>query len=243
MQTAYSRIVLKFSGEALAGTQGYGICQESLLSCVTQIKTLHDAGVQICLVIGGGNIFRGAEGVTKGVPKADGDNIGMMATMINALSLRAGFIGQGVRCRVFSAIHIDKCADYFIRDNALAALENNELIICAAGTGNPFFTTDSAAALRASELDADVLLKATQVDGVYDSDPRTNPDATRLPKLTYQDAISKNLRVMDASAFSLCMDNDIPIIVFKWDRHGSLEKCIRGEQVGSLITNSDTPLN
>jgi uridylate kinase len=232
----YTRIVLKFSGEALAGGNRFGFSPEAVAGCIDQISRLHEEGLQICLVVGGGNIFRGSLGVHEGIPKGEGDYIGMMATVVNALMLQSHFRARGVKCRVFSSLRIDKCAELFDREKALQALAENQLLINAAGTGNPFFTTDSAAALRAAELEADALFKATQVDGVYDSDPHTNPDARKIPRLTYREAIDKQLGVMDASAFSLCMDNRIPIIIFKWDTAHTLRRCLEGDVPGSIIS-------
>lgn len=235
MSVAYKRILLKLSGEVLAGDKGYGYDPQIAVGIAREIKEVYDRGVQIALVLGGGNIFRGVAGAAQGFNRSTGDTVGMLATMINALLFKETLEAEGMPTRVLSASEMNKVSEFYIRERAIRHLEKHRIIIIGGGTGNPYFTTDTAAALRAAEIDCDVLMKATKVDGVYDSDPATNPHAKKLQSLTPQEALERNIRVMDAAAFSLCMDNDIPIAVFKLLEKGNLRKCIEGQPVGSVV--------
>jgi uridylate kinase len=235
MDPYYKRILLKISGEALAGSKGYGIDPAVARQIALEIKTVYDAGVQIVMVIGGGNIFRGVAGTSAGIDRNVGDTVGMLATIINSLLFRESLLAAGVKCRVLSAISVDKAADLYTAQRAIAHLNKGRVVIVAAGTGNPFFTTDTAAALRCAETRCDVLIKATKVDGIYDCDPATNPNAVKLDMLTHSEALARNIRVMDITAFSLCMENAIPILVFKLLESGNLRKCIEGHTVGSIV--------
>lgn len=235
MSTTYKRILLKLSGEVLAGEKGYGYDPETAQTIAQEIKEVHELGVQIAIVLGGGNIFRGVAGAAQGFNRSTGDTVGMLATMINALLFKETLEASGMPARVLSATEMNKVSEYYIRERAIRHLEKSRITIMGGGTGNPYFTTDTAAALRAAEVDCDVLMKATKVDGVYESDPIINPDAKKLQSLTPQEALEKNIRVMDAAAFSLCMDNDIPIAVFKLMKKGNLRKCIEGQPVGSVV--------
>ena len=232
----YRRILLKLSGEALGGERGLGICPEVVHDIASQIKEVRDLGVQMVIVIGGGNIFRGARGSEKGIERATGDYMGMLATVINALALQDALEKQGVETRVQSAIAMAQVAEPFIRRRAVRHLEKGRVVIFGGGTGNPFFSTDTAAALRANEIGAEVILKATKVDGVYDSDPHENPSAKKFDHLKYIEAVNRRLAVMDTTALTLCMENNLPILVLNlWDPK-ALEKALRGEQVGTLIS-------
>jgi uridylate kinase len=235
MKAIYRRIMLKISGEALAGSRGYGIDPAVTRAITLEIKRVYDAGVQTCIVIGGGNIFRGLAGAAQGVDRTTGDTVGMLATVINSLLFKESLLREGMKACVFSAVQMDKVAPMFIAGKAIDKLESGHVVIVAGGTGNPYFTTDTAAALRCAETGCDVLMKATKVDGIYDSDPVKNPDAVKIPALTHQEALSRNLRIMDSAAFSLCMENDIPIIVFKLTEQGSLLNCVQGKPAGSIV--------
>ncbi len=230
----YKRILLKLSGEVFAGTKGFGFDLAIVDRIAADIREIHESGVQIGVVIGGGNIFRGAAGA-ENMDRSLADNIGMLATAINSLYLKSSLEKIGVKTVVMSAIPCPKVAEYFTAESARAHCENNHVVIIAGGTGNPYFTTDSAAALRCAEIQAEVLLKATKVDGVYDSDPVKNPNAVKFTAITHAEALSKNLRVMDATAIALCMENNIPIIVFKLLESGCLKKCIEGAAVGTIV--------
>lgn len=234
--TTYKRVLLKLSGEALAGKQGYGVDPAVTAQIAQDIKEVHNAGVQVGIVIGGGNIFRGVAGATQGVDRTAGDMVGMLATLMNSLLVKEALKAAGLDARVLSAFKIEKGAEFFIRDRAVNHLENGRIVIVAGGTGNPYFTTDTAAALRCAELDCDVLMKATKVDGVYDKDPMKYDDAIKLETLTHSEALQKNLKVMDSTAFSLCMDNDIPILVFKLLEKGNLMRAVSGQPIGSTVT-------
>lgn len=231
----FRRVLIKLSGEALQGEQGYGISPQTLTIFAEQICEIQKAGVEVAIVIGGGNIFRGVAGSTAGMDRASADYMGMLATVINGLALQDAIESLGVQTRVQTALEIKEVAEPYIRRRATRHLEKGRVVIFAAGTGNPYFTTDTAAALRAMECHAEVILKATNVDGVYDSDPQKNPDAKRFDQLTYIDVLSKNLRVMDSTAISLCMDNGLPIIVFDLNRVGNMKRVICGEKLGTLI--------
>ena len=232
----YSRILLKLSGEALGGEAGIGIAAGALQSMANQIKEVHELGVQIVIVMGGGNIFRGLQGTEKGIERATADYMGMLGTIINALALQDALEKTGVATRVQTAISMAQVAEVFIRRRAVRHLEKGRVVIFGGGTGNPFFSTDTAAALRANEIGVEVVLKATKVDGIYDSDPKKNPKAKRYTQLSYLDALQKRLKVMDSTAFSLCMDNKMPIIVFDLFRPHNLKRVVMGEQVGTLVT-------
>ena len=237
MATHYKRVLLKLSGEGLAGERGYGIDTDVLSSVAEDIKEIHSAGVQVGIVVGGGNIFRGVAGSSMGVTdRTAGDTIGMLATLMNSLMIQQALKALDIDARVLSAFKVEKACEFFIRDKAINHLNNNRVVIVAGGTGNPFFTTDSAAALRAAELECDVLFKATQVDGVYDKDPKKYPDAVKFETITPALAIEKGLKVMDTSAFALCMDNNIPILVFELLQKGNLLKAINGENVGTVVS-------
>lgn len=232
----YRRILLKLSGEALGGTGGSGISPEAVHDIARQIGEVRELGVQVVVVIGGGNIFRGLAGSEKGIERATGDYMGMLATVINSLALQDALEKNGVATRVQSAITMSQVAEPFIRRRAVRHLEKNRVVIFGGGTGNPFFSTDTAAALRANEIGAEVILKATKVDGIYDSDPKKNPEAKRFARIGYLDALQKQLKVMDSTAFSLCMDNKMPIIVFDMFKPHNLKAVVMGEEVGTLVT-------
>ena len=231
----FKRILLKLSGEALQGADSGGIDFDTLGGFADEIKQVHGRGVQIGLVVGGGNIFRGANAEKTGVDRPTGDYMGMLATVINALAIQAVLESRGVPTRVLTAIEMRPVAEPYIRRRAVRHLEKGRVVIFGAGTGNPFFTTDTAAALRANEIGAQVLMKATKVDGVYDSDPAVNKKAKRFDVLTYTEVLSKNLRVMDAAAISLCRDNQIPILVFNLRRPGSIIKALQDKKIGTVV--------
>jgi uridylate kinase len=233
----YKRILLKLSGEALGGSKGVGIDPESVRSMAQQIKEVRDLGVQVVLVIGGGNIYRGLSGSAGGIERATGDYMGMLATVINSLALQDALEKLGVGTRVQTAITMHQVAEPFIRRRAQRHLEKGRVVIFGAGTGNPFFSTDTAAALRANEIGAEVILKATKVDGIYDSDPKKNPKAKRYDRISFQDALLQRLTVMDSTAFSLCQDNKMPIIVFDMFKPHNLRRVVLGDPVGTLVTN------
>ena len=233
----YTRVLLKLSGESLGDASGIGIGPEAVHRMAAQICEVRDLGVEVVVVVGGGNIFRGLSGSERGIERATGDYMGMLATVINALALQDALEKQGVPTRVQSAIAMAQVAESFIRRRAVRHLEKGRVVIFGGGTGNPFFSTDTAAALRANEIGADVILKATKVDGIYDSDPKKNPDAKRFTQITYLDALQRQLKVMDSTAFSLCMDNKMPIIVFDFFREHNLRRVVLGEKVGTLVTS------
>ncbi len=233
----YRRILLKLSGEALSAGGACGIDAEALANIAGQLKEVQALGVQVVVVIGGGNILRGAEAGNRGIDRVTGDFMGMLATLINALALQDALEKLGAATRVQSALNVAEVAEPFIRRRAVRHLEKGRIVIFAAGTGNPFFTTDTAAALRAAEINADVILKATKVDGVYDCDPKKNPDAKRFDRITYREAIERQLRVMDMTAFSLCMDNRMPIIVFDLFGDHNIRRVVLGEPIGTLVSS------
>jgi uridylate kinase len=232
---AYRRVLLKLSGEALAGEAGYGIDDAVLTRLASEIHEVHALGVELAVVIGGGNIFRGLAGATHGIERATADYMGMLATMMNSLALQAAIERHGVQTRVLSALEMKEVAEPYIRRRATRHLEKGRVIIFAAGTGNPFFTTDTAAGLRAVEIGAEIVCKATKVDGVYDSDPVLNPSAVRYRELTYLDVLSQKLKVMDSTAISLCMDNDLPVLVFNMLEPGNLKRAMLGEPIGTVV--------
>jgi len=234
----YHRILLKLSGEVLGNRQTGDCIDPSRLAFMAErVKKLHRLGVQIGIVLGGGNIFRGLVGAKKGVNRITGDSMGMLATIINGLAMSSALEQIGVPTRVMSAIEMPRLAETFIQRRAIRHLEKGRVCIFAGGTGNPYFSTDSAAALRASEIDADVLLKATKVDGIYTADPKLDPKATRFDRLRYEVALEKRLKVMDSAAFALCMDNEIPIVVFDFFDGNALERVVRGDAVGTLVSD------
>ena len=237
MQKAkYRRILLKLSGEALGGNNGVGICPQAVHEMARQIAEVREMGVQVVVVPGGGNIFRGAAGGVRGIERATGDYMGMLATVINALALQDALEKLGVATRVQSAISMSQVAEPFIRRRAVRHLEKGRVVIFGGGTGNPYFSTDTAAALRANEIGAEVILKATKVDGIYESDPVQNPAAKRYTRISYLEALQKRLKVMDSTAFSLCMDNKMPIIVFDFFKAHNLKRVVLGQAVGTLVT-------
>jgi len=234
-EKAFKRILLKISGESFLGEKKFGIDSVAVDSISNQIKEVRDLGCQIGIVVGGGNIFRGLSASQFGMERASADYMGMLATVINALALQDALEKMGVFTRVMSAIHMEAVAEPYIRRRAIRHLEKGRVIIFAAGTGNPYFTTDTAAALRAVEVGADVILKGTKVNGIYDGDPMLNTKATMFDSLSYLDVLSKSLKVMDATAISLCMDNNLPIIVFNLNQVGNLKRLVSGEKVGTLV--------
>jgi len=235
---AYRRILLKLSGEALMGDEDYGIDPKVISRLAEEVIEAQQAGAQIALVTGRGNIFRGAGLAASGMDRVTGDHMGMLATIINALAMQDALEKLGARCRVMSAIRINQVSEDFIRRRAIRHLEKGRIVICAAGTGNPFFTTDSGAALRAIEIGADLLLKATKVDGVYDRDPKKHADAVRFDSLSYDDVLSRDLQVMDTAAFALCRDASLPIRVFDMSQPGQLLRILHGEPIGTLVRSA-----
>ena len=235
-QPKYKRIVLKLSGESLQGPQGFGIHGETIQAIAKELKEVRDLGVEIAIMVGGGNIFRGARQRGFEIDRATGDYMGMLATMINALALQDALEKAGVHTRVQSAMGMHQVAEPFIRRRAVRHLEKGRVVIFGAGTGNPYFSTDTAAALRAMEIKADVILKATRVDGIYDADPERVSDAKFFAQITYRDVLHQDLKVMDSTAISLCMDNGMPIVVFNMNRHGNIKRVVLGERVGSTVT-------
>jgi uridylate kinase len=234
-KSAYKRILLKLSGESLQGPQGFGIHGETIQAIARELKDVHALGVEIAIMVGGGNIFRGGRQKGFEIDRATGDYMGMLATVINALALQGALEKEGIFTRVQSAIEMHQVSEPFIRRRAIRHLEKGRVVIFAAGTGNPYFSTDTAAALRAMEIKADVILKATRVDGIYDADPEKVSGAKFFAQITYRDVLHQNLKVMDATAISLCMDNGMPIVVFNMSRHGNIRRVVLGERVGSAV--------
>jgi uridylate kinase len=232
----YGRVLLKLSGEALGGEAGLGICPEAVQNMAEQIREVRVLGVQVVVVVGGGNIFRGLSGSERGIERATGDYMGMLGTVINALALQDALEKLGVPTRVQSAISMAQVAEPFIRRRAVRHLEKERVVIFGGGTGNPYFSTDTAAALRGTEVGAEVILKATKVDGIYDCDPKKNPRAKRFSHISYLEALQRQLKVMDSTAFSLCMDNKMPIIVFDLFRPHNFKRVVMGEKVGTIVT-------
>ncbi|HWP82806.1 MAG TPA: UMP kinase [Bacteroidota bacterium] len=231
----YKRILLKLSGEALLGSQEYGIDSKVLSHYAEEIRSIRELGAEIGIVIGGGNIYRGIENSSDGIDKVTGDHMGMLATVINALALQSALEHHGVLTRCQTAINMEQIAEPFIRRRAIRHLEKGRVVIFAAGTGNPYFTTDTAAALRAIEIQADVILKGTRVDGIYDSDPEKNKNAIHFPEISYLDVLKRDLKVMDLTAITLCKENKLPIIVFNMNKRGNLQKIVTGQRVGSRV--------
>ena len=242
MKPAYDRILLKLSGEALMGDQNYGIDTKVAKSVAEEIKAVHERGVEVAIVVGGGNIFRGVSKSAGGMDRGSADYIGMLATVMNAVVLQDALEKCNVYTRVLSAIDIPQLAEPFIRRRAIRHLQKGRVVIFGAGTGNPYFTTDSAAALRALEIKAEVIMKGTKVDGVYNDDPMTNSNATKFERISFQDVLEKRLRVMDSSAISLCMENNLPIMVFNMQKNGNIMKAVEGDlSIGTLVTANGLP--
>src|SRR5258705_9479711 len=235
-QPKYSRVLLKLSGEALGGESGLAIRPEAVQNMADQIREVRELGVQVVVVVGGGNIFRGVSGSEQGIERATADYMGMLATVINALALQDALEKLGVLTRVVTAIEMRAVAEPFIRRRAIRHLEKKRVVIFAAGTGNPYFTTDTAAALRAMEIKAEVILKGTKVDGVYTADPMLDPHATKYPTITYLQVLERQLKVMDATAISLCMDNKLPIVVFNLREPGNIRRVVMGEPIGTTVS-------
>lgn len=232
---AYKRILLKLSGEALMAGRSHGIDPKRLDNYIDEIIEVAHMGTQVGIVIGGGNIFRGIAGVEVGFDRVKGDYMGMMATVINGLALQSAFESKGAAARLFTAIRMEPVAEYYYKPRVIQALENNEIVIFSGGTGNPYFTTDTASTLRAVEMEADVMLKGTRVDGVYTSDPEKDPNAEKYDELTFNEALQKELRILDLTAFTMCKENNLPIIVFNMNEKGNLKRLISGEKVGTLV--------
>jgi len=239
----YKRILLKLSGESLLGKKGHGIDPEMLNFFAKEIKHIHNLGVQVGIVIGGGNIYRGLNAGEQGIDRVTGDQMGMLATVINALALQNAFENHGMFTRLMTSINMEEIAEPYIRRRAIRHLEKDRIVIFGAGTGHPYFSTDTAASLRAIEIEADVILKGTRVDGVFDSDPEKNPNASKFKKITYLDVLKKNLRVMDMTAISLCQENQLPIIIFNMNKTGNLLKVVTGKKIGSAVTSNKDKKN
>lgn len=233
----YKRILLKLSGESLMGKKGFGIDHNVLNFFAAEVEKVHSIGAQIGLVIGGGNIYRGLSASDQGIDRVTGDQMGMLATMINSLALQNAIEHKGIYTRLMSAIHMEEIAEPYIRRRAIRHLEKDRVVIFGAGTGHPYFSTDTAASLRAVEIEADVIIKGTRVSGVYDSDPEKNPDAVKFDSISYLDVLKKNLRIMDLTAVSLCQENNLPMVVFNMDVPGNLLKLVKGKNVGTVINN------
>lgn len=233
----YKRVLLKLSGESLMGKKSFGIDNQRLNDYAQQIKDIYDVGVEVAIVIGGGNIFRGVQAEEGGMDRTHGDYMGMLATMINSMALQAALESAGIDSRLQSAIEMKEIAEPFVRRRAVRHLEKGRVVIFGAGTGNPYFTTDSAACLRAIEINADVILKGTRVDGIYTADPEKDPSAKKFDSITFDDVYENGLKVMDMTAFTLCKENDLPIIVFDMDTSGNLKKVLLGETVGTVVSN------
>ena len=231
----FKRILLKLSGESLAGEKGFGIDEKRLAEYAQQIKEIHEMGVQIGIVIGGGNIFRGLKGTAKGFDRVKGDQMGMLATVINGLGLSSALDVVGVKNRVLTAFRMEPVGEFYSKWKAIESMENGEIAILTGGTGNPFFTTDTGSSLRGIEIEADVMLKGTRVDGVYTADPEKDPTATKFDDITYDEVLERNLKVMDLSAVIMCRDNNLPIYVFNMDKLGNLKRVIKGEEIGTLV--------
>ena len=233
--TKYKRILLKLSGESLMGNQQYGIDQIRLSEYALQISELVKLGVEVGIVIGGGNIFRGLSGAAKGFDRVKGDQMGMLATVINSLALNSALVSLGTKSRVFTAIRMEPVGEYYTKEKAIEALLNNEVVIISAGTGNPYFTTDTASALRGIEIEAEIMLKGTRVDGIYTADPEKDPDAQRFEKISFDEIYNRDLKVMDLTATTLCKENNLPVLVFNMNKNGNLMKIINGENIGTIV--------
>jgi len=235
MVTPYKRILLKLSGESLMGNQGYGLDPERLNSYASQIKEITELGISVGIVIGGGNIFRGLSGATEGFDRVKGDQMGMLATVINSLALQSALEKKGTAARLFTAIRMEPIGEIYSKSKVIEAFNQNEVAIMAAGTGNPFFTTDTASALRAIEIEANVMLKGTRVDGIYTADPEKDPTATKFDKISYDEIYERGLKIMDLTATTMCKENKMPIIVFDMDTPGNLKKVLIGERIGTFV--------
>ena len=233
----YKRILLKLSGESLMGEKQYGIDEKRLAEYAAQIKEIHELGVQIGIVIGGGNIFRGLSGASKGFDRVKGDQMGMLATVINSLALSSALVAQGVNAKVLTAIRMEPIGEFYNKWRAIELLEQGNVVIMSGGTGNPFFTTDTGSSLRGIEIEADVMLKGTRVDGIYTADPEKDPTATKFSDITYDEIYTRGLKVMDLTATTMCKENNLPIIVFDMDTNGNLKKVMSGENIGTLVHN------
>jgi uridylate kinase len=233
----YSRILLKLSGESLAGNDNQGISDSVLNEYSKQVIDVLNKGCEVAIVIGGGNIFRGLSGTESGFDRLKGDQMGMLATVINSLALESSLVRLGAKARVFTSIRMEPVGEFYNRDKVLEAMENKTVCILSGGTGNPFFTTDTAAALRAVEIGADILLKGTRVDGVYTADPEKDPSAMKFDKISFEDVIAKKLKIMDSTAFTMCRDNNMPLVVFNMNKPGNLSKLVEGESIGTLVCN------
>jgi uridylate kinase len=233
--TKYQRVLLKLSGESLMGNGNYGICSDILSRYSSDIISTTEIGVQVAIVVGGGNIFRGMSGTSKGFDRVKGDNMGMLATVINSLAIQSALENSGIKAKVLTSIRMEPVGEYYSSLKAIEYMENGYIVIIAGGTGNPFFTTDSAAALRGVELKVDVLLKGTRVDGVYTADPEKYPEATKYSSLSFDEAYAKGLKIMDLTAFTLCRENSLPILVFDMNTPGNLKKIVSGENIGTII--------
>ena len=233
----YKRILLKLSGESLMGGKQYGIDETRLGEYAAQIKEIAATGVQIGIVIGGGNIFRGLSGASKGFDRVKGDQMGMLATVINSLALSSALTAQGVKANVLTAIRMEPIGEFYNKWRAIELMEQGNVVIMSGGTGNPFFTTDTGSSLRGIEIEADVMLKGTRVDGVYTADPEKDPTATKFDDITYREVLNRNLKVMDLTAITMCMENDLPIVVFDMDTNGNLLKVMNGEPIGTIVHN------
>ena len=231
----FKRILLKLSGESLMGTQNYGIDTNRLNEYAEQITQIVHKGIQIGIVIGGGNIFRGLSGATKGFDRVKGDQMGMLATVINSLALNSALQAAGTKTKVFTAIRMEPIGELYSKEKAIHSLESGEVVIISGGTGNPYFTTDTASALRGIEIEADIMLKGTRVDGIYTADPEKNPDATRYDKISFDEIYNKNLRIMDLTATTLCKENNLPVLVFNMDKVGNLQRVINEENIGTIV--------
>ncbi|HOI26917.1 MAG TPA: UMP kinase [Paludibacteraceae bacterium] len=235
MANKYKRILLKLSGESLMREKGYGIDEIRLMEYAQQIKEIADMGIQIGIVIGGGNIFRGLSGASKGFDRVKGDQMGMLATVINSLALNSALTSVGAKSRVLTAIRMEPIGEFYSKDKAIETLNSGTIAIFSAGTGNPYFTTDTGSSLRGIEIEADVMLKGTRVDGIYTADPEKNPTATKFDDISYDEVLNRNLKVMDLSATVLCRDNKLPIVVFNMDEVGNLKKVMSGENIGTYV--------
>ena len=233
----YKRILLKLSGESLMGEKQYGIDEKRLAEYAEQIKEIHQQGVQIGIVIGGGNIFRGLSGANKGFDRVKGDQMGMLATVINSLALSSALVATGVKARVLTAVRMEPIGEFYSKWKAIECMENGEVVIMSAGTGNPFFTTDTGSSLLGIEIEADVMLKGTRVDGIYTADPEKDKTATKFTEITYDEIYHRGLKVMDLTATTMCKENNLPIIVFDMDTNGNLKKVMSGEPIGTLVHN------
>ena len=234
----YNRILLKLSGESLMGAQGYGISQDMLADYAEQIKDAIDSGIQIGIVIGGGNIFRGLSGVSKGFDRVTGDQMGMLATIINALALHSALEVAGVKSRVLTSINMAPIGEFYSKPKAMEYMRNGEVVIIGGGTSNPFFSTDSASALRGVEIEADIMLKGTRVDGIYTADPEKDPTAVKFDEISFDEVYGRGLKVIDLTAFTLCKENNLPILVFDMDTKGNLAKVLSGEKIGTIVNNN-----